>query len=127
MEAQGTSDGIQNPYGSIITDKLIPDWNYLSIKGRKKVVFEIKRLIVRIGKGDKGKKGGNSYEHNNSINKAFRTIKKQNRKFKIQIKALKMSNPDKYDGSDYNEVKLVGSGDTFGGNNSNKKGKITND
>ena len=123
MEAQGTSDGIQNPYGSIITDKLIPDWNYLSIKGRKKVVSEIKRLIVRIGKGDKGKKGGNPDEHNNNINKAFRTIKKQNRKFKIQIKALKMSNPDKYDGSDYNGVKLVGSGDTFGGNNSNKKRK----
>ena len=54
MEAQGTSDGIQNPYGSIITDKLIPDWDYLSIKGRKKVVSEIKRLIVSIGKGDKG-------------------------------------------------------------------------
>ena len=34
-----------------------------------------------------------------------------------------MSNPDKYDGSDYNGVKLVGSGDTFGGNNSNKKRK----
>ena len=43
------------------------------------------------------------------------------------IKALKISIPKKYAGSDYNEVKLVGSGDTFGGNNSNKKGKITND
>ena len=55
MEAQGTSDGIHNPYGRIITDKLIPDWDDLSIKGRKEVVFEIKRLVVRIGKGDKGK------------------------------------------------------------------------
>ena len=79
--------------------------------------------MLGLEKVTKVKKGGNPDEHNNNINKAFRTIKKQNRKFKIQIKALKMYNPDKYDGSDYNGVKLVGSGDTFGGNNSNKKRK----
>ena len=50
VKARGTSDGIHNPNGSIISDKWIPNWSGLSIEDLKKIMDERKRLGIRIGK-----------------------------------------------------------------------------
>ena len=79
-------------------------------------------LDIRLGKVGKGENGVNPGENNNK-NKAFRKMKKHNRKFKIHIKALKRSNHDNdYDSGD-GGGKSVDAGDSLGGNNPNKKRK----
>ena len=58
VEARGIGDVICDIDGRIITEKWIPNWSDLSIQDRKKVMAEIKRLGVRLGKVGKGEKGG---------------------------------------------------------------------
>ena len=72
VDARGTSDGIHDPYGSIISDKCIPNWSDLSNKDRNWVTDETKRLGIGLGKGGKGEKGGNSGENNNNKNKSIK-------------------------------------------------------
>ena len=74
MKAQGTSDGINNPNGRIISDKWIPNRSDLIIEDHKKVMAENKRPGIRPRKGGKGKKCDNPVENNNK-NKAFRKMK----------------------------------------------------
>ena len=65
VEVRGTSDGIHNPHGSIISENLIPNWSNLGIKDNKKIMAIRETLGIRLRKCGRGDKGGNPGENNN--------------------------------------------------------------
>ena len=114
----GTSNaGITNSGGnSINVDSWIPNWNQLSKCDCDKILAERRKKVVKLGKSGKG----GSYKSGN--NKALKTLRNQNTKFKRQIKALKIIDGGKDDDpgdDDGNNDPSVAS-DAFGGRNRKK-------
>ena len=86
---------------------------------RDKILAERRKKFVKLGKGEKGV----SYTSGN--NKSLKTFRKQNNKFKRQIKALKRIDGGKDDDSDDedDDNEPSDAGDTFGGRNGKKAKK----
>ena len=105
--------------GSIIASRYIPNWNELSAKDRSKVKAESKRLNIRLGKGGKGHQNPNGGKNSGQSSKA---LKKQNNKFKRQIKALKRKmkskDDDDSDANNSESEEEKDAGDSFGGRES---------
>ena len=59
-----------------------PELDQLSKGDRDKILYERRKKGVKLGKGEKG--GG----YTSGNNKSLKTFRKQNKKFKRQIKAL---------------------------------------
>ena len=125
-----TSSGTGSIYkedGSIKADQYIPNWNELSAEDRSKVMAERKRLNIRLGRGGKGHQNPKGGKNSGQSSQA---LKKQNSKFKRQIKALKRKMKSKDDNdndannSESEEEKDAG--DSFGGRESKKNQKKKN-
>ena len=104
--------GITDSDGSSINfDLWIPNWNQLSKGDWDKIQAERRK------KGVKLEKSGKCVSYISRNNKAWKTLRKQNKKFKRQIKALKRTDVGKDDDSceedDDNEPSDAG--DAFGG------------
>ena len=112
--------GITNSDGnSINVDSWILNWNQLSKGDRDKILDERRKKGVKLGKG--GKCGS----YTSWFNKASKTLRNQNNKFKRQIKALKRTDGGKNDDADDKDDDNYPSdaGDAFGGHNRNKDKK----
>ena len=121
--ATGTTeggDGIRRADGSIIANAWLPNWDDLSKEDRAKVLAERRRLGIRLGRGGK-EGGGGGDQQKNKNSKAFNKLKRQNKKYQRQIKALKRDgggNNDDNQGSENEEEQDAG--DSFGGRRSKR-------
>ena len=104
---------------SINVDSWILNWNQLSKGDRDNI------LPGRRNKGVKLWKGGNGGSNTSGENKALKTLRKQNKKFKRQIKALKRIDGGKGDNSGDEDYKNDPSdaGNAFGGGTTKKAKK----
>ena len=103
---------IYNVDGTINATGNIKNWNELSLRDKKLVMNEQKRLGVKF-KG-KGGKGGNEKSHQNTIQQ----LKNQARNLKRTIKSLKSSGKEEEEQEDNPDD----AGDEFGGKVKKKKG-----
>ena len=117
----GTSNArITNSDGnSINVDSWILNWNQFSKGNCDKILAERINKRVNLVKGGKG----GSYTSGN--NKALKTLRKQNKKFKMQIKALNRTDGGKDDdsGKEDDDNEPSDAGDAFGGRNKKKAKK----
>ena len=114
------NDGITDSDGnSINVDSWIPNWNQLNKGDHDKILAERRKKGVKLGKD------GQAGSYTSGNNKALKTLRKQNNKFKRQIKALKRTDGGKDNDADDkdDDNDLSDAGDAFGGHNRKKAKK----